>query len=545
MKTKYKIKFYLILFFTYLGCVNLNAAPRCEQLYDDIYNEKNRMDVFQDYTENQKTIGIRLLNAPDQNNKSWKLDTSKEGYFKVGKITKSELLDLIRLGDEIISINGKDLRILAEDEEIYETIQKDISDLFEKDEEIIFKIKRKNLKNNYENVFFIEKDNYDEVIYNNEKSFTDYSLDFWVNSIEIDQKNNYFDASIQTDFLAVLDDRYDLTKLFFLNVIDKKKYEENRLVQYLFEVCYFDENRWHKLNTVDPSAGWIFDNVIKEEKQLREAYYYLRPSDYNYDWELSNFNEGKWSYALDEMNINFRSNSVYRMKTDFNLQNFPFDKQKIKILLRQDEHDMDYYRASVTTWTLQNAQKFKEQNNIEGWNIKNVNMNYHITDHELKKRIFDGFELEFEIERKSSYYIYKIILPIFLILIVCWSAVWINPKQLESRLTITIVCLLSLIAYNFVIDKDLPKLEYFTILDYLILVSYIYAAIPTFISVVFYQSLSLKEKNKKQIMKKANDKIKKFGLLSYFLIMIYIVIFNINSHPEYTNSLGSWMALKF
>ena len=47
-------------------------------------------------------------------------------------------------------------------------------------------------------------------------------------------------------------------------------------------------------------------------------------------------------------------------------------------------------------------------------------------------------------------------------------------KELEARLTITIVCLLSLIAYNFVIDADLPKLEYLTIMDYIILVSYIY-----------------------------------------------------------------------
>ena len=541
MKKKYKIKLYLVLLFTYFSSVNLNAAPRCEQLYDDIYNEQKRMDVFQDYTENQKTIGIRLLNIPDQNNKSWKLDTSEEGYFKVGKITKSELLGLIRIDDEIISINGKDLRLLAEDKKTYETIQNEISDIFEKDEEIIFKIKRKNLKNNYENVFFVETDNYGDVIYNDEKSFTDYQLDFWVNSISIDQKNNYFDASIQTDFLAVLDDRYDLTKLFFLNVVDKKEYEENRLVNYLFEVCYFDEKKWHKLNTVDPNAGWMFDNVIKEEMQLREAYYYLRPSDYNFDMDLTNFSENKWSYALDKMDINFRSKSVYRMKTDFNLQNFPFDKQKIKILLRQNEHDIEDYRALVTNITLRNSQKFKDENNIEGWNIKNVNMKYHITDPDLNFRMFDGFELEFEIERKSGYYIYKIILPIFLILIVCWSSVWINPKELESRLTITIVCLLSLIAYNFVIDKDLPKLEYFTILDYLILVSYFYAAIPTFISVVSYQALSLKKKNEKLIMKNINDKIKKFGLLSYFLIMIYIIMLSINSYPEYANSLSSWM----
>ena len=76
-----------------------------------------------------------------------------------------------------------------------------------------------------------------------------------------------------------------------------------------------------------------------------------------------------------------------------------------------------------------------------------------------------------EIERDYGYYILKIILPMILVLLVCWSVFWIHPRELESKLTITIVCLLSLIAYNFVIDEDLPKLGYLTLMDYIILLS--------------------------------------------------------------------------
>ena len=113
------------------------------------------------------------------------------------------------------------------------------------------------------------------------------------------------------------------------------------------------------------------------------------------------------------------------------------------------------------------------------------------TDYEGK--IYDGVAFEIDISRKSGYYIFKIIIPIILILMVCWSAVWINPREIESRLTVTIVCLLSLIAYNFVIDSDMPKLEYLTIMDYLILVSYVYATIPNFLSIY---SFYLIKKNK-------------------------------------------------
>ena len=92
-------------------------------------------------------------------------------------------------------------------------------------------------------------------------------------------------------------------------------------------------------------------------------------------------------------------------------------------------------------------------------------------------------QIDIIVDRKSGYYIFKIIVPIILILMICWSSVWINPREIESRLTITIVCLLSLIAYNFVIDADMPKLEYLTIMDYIILISYVYSAIPNFLSI--------------------------------------------------------------
>ena len=542
MKKNFK-NIFLFLFFI-LFCESSNAVPRCEQFYQDVYNDDLLMDVFQDYTEKQKTIGIRLLNIGNKDNSSWVLGTSPEGYFKVGKITSRYLSGLIKIGDEIISVNGKDLREFAKKKSNYKIIQNDLSDMFEENEQIIFKIRRKNSKTNSEDIFIIDKDIDGDLIVNKEKSFTDYALDFWVNSIKINQKENSFIATIETDFYAKLDNRYDLVKHFSDNAITKKEYENNRLVNYFFEVCYFNEERWHKLNTVDPGAGWIFDSIIKEEKQLREAYYYLRPSDYNFDWDLTDFDKGEWAYKLDKTDLNFRSKSVYHIKSNFNLQNFPFDKQKIEILLRQDEHDVAHYRALVTDWTLDKASKFKQENKIEGWNIVNVDMNYFLTNDNLKDRTFDGFKLSYEIDRKSNYYIYKIIIPIFLILVVCWSSVWINPRELESRLTITIVCLLSLIAYNFVIDKDLPKLEYFTIMDYLILVSYVYAAIPTFVSVITFQSIKMRNKNLLKKINFAEDRVKKFGLLSYFLIMIVIILYNVNSFPQFTNSLASWMIIK-
>ena len=91
--------------------------------------------------------------------------------------------------------------------------------------------------------------------------------------------------------------------------------------------------------------------------------------------------------------------------------------------------------------------------------------------------------LELRIERNNFYYVYKILIPIMIILIIAWSSLWITPNELQARLTVTIVCLLSLIAYNYTYDKDLPKLDYATLMDYFILLAYLFAAVPSLIAI--------------------------------------------------------------
>ena len=186
---------------------------------------------------------------------------------------------------------------------------------------------------------------------------------------------------------------------------------------------------------------------------------------------------------------------------------------------------------------MQRALDFKDKNDITGWNITGVSSKYEIFKDPTTNDEHDGFSIILDIERKSGYYIFKIIIPIFLILAVCWSSIWINPREIESRLTITIVCLLSLIAYNFVIDSELPKLEYLTIMDYIILISYVYATIPNFLSII---SFNLYKKNKITVSDNYETLQKKYGLPSYLIVILIIIIFNTSSNPENTSSMLTW-----
>ena len=243
----------------------------------------------------------------------------------------------------------------------------------------------------------------------------------------------------------------------------------------------------------------------------------------------------------DALRIEAKTKNVQRIKNEFNLKSFPFDKQVLKYTIVNNNYSMINQLLFSNQFTYETLSNFIEKNDIPGWhkNSFSIKKFFHRNTTDPNNFRKDGLLIEIELERKHGYYIFKVIFPIVLILIVCWSVVWINPKEIEARLTITIVCLLSLIAYNFVIDEELPKLEYLTVMDWIVLTSYVYATIPNFLSIYsFANRLNL------SITERVDNLSKKFGLSSYLAIILIIVFLNANLNPENSSALIGWMAFR-
>ena len=240
------------------------------------------------------------------------------------------------------------------------------------------------------------------------------------------------------------------------------------------------------------------------------------------------------------MYLEKKIDGVFTIKNKFNLRAFPFDKQKLSLSFIDGRYNLDQRQIIASQNTFESFNNYLKKDDISGWNVTSYEINpfQYQDEFYMEKNFADGLTLDISIERKHGYYIFKVILPIILILMVCWSVVWIHPRELESRLTITIVCLLSLIAYNFVIDAELPKLEYLTVLDWIILVSYIYAAIPNFLTIASFKFIKTNE----QLSMKLEGYGKRYGPTSYVGIIIFIIFLNANFNPENTGALISWMA---
>src|SRR5204862_898335 len=80
-----------------------------------------------------------------------------------------------------------------------------------------------------------------------------------------------------------------------------------------------------------------------------------------------------------------------------------------------------------------------------------------------------SYVFEFTAARNVSHYILKVMFPLVLIVIMSWAVFWMDPIHSNAQINIAITSMLTLIAYRFATDNQLPRLPYMTRLDAFIL----------------------------------------------------------------------------
>jgi hypothetical protein len=84
---------------------------------------------------------------------------------------------------------------------------------------------------------------------------------------------------------------------------------------------------------------------------------------------------------------------------------------------------------------------------------------------------YSGYVFEFTASRNLQHYILKVILPLVLIVMMSWSVFWTEPTNSSTQFSIAVTSMLTLIAYRFAVDTQLPRLPYMTRLDVFFLIS--------------------------------------------------------------------------
>ena len=341
------------------------------------------------------------------------------------------------------------------------------------------------------------------------------------NISQIDVKDNTFESDLVLSVSWKMNNLYPLSKEHM--ILNKGKFE--------YWYCIFTPEEFEKMQIGEVFFETI--NSVKQNENLIKDEYKFNISNYLYDSSIYSVTDFK-DENKDFIEITHEKKGNFTFSNDYNLKAFPFDRQLLKIKVADLTRSKESLELLADNYTNKGLESFKLNGKILEWKIIDAHAKYYNEENSIDGSISSGLEIILEIERNFQYYIFKIICPIILILLVCWSVFWIHPKELESKLTITIVCLLSLIAYNFVIDKDLPKLSYLTILDYIVLLSYVFATIPNFISIYSFE----KHRVKNPVWKIIDKKSRVYGPATYLILVFFIIFINSFNNENTSAFLG-------
>ena len=134
---------------------------------------------------------------------------------------------------------------------------------------------------------------------------------------------------------------------------------------------------------------------------------------------------------------------------------------------------------------------------------------------------FASFVFEFQAERLSGHYTVKVILPLLLIVMMSWTAFWIDSTMAASQIGVATSSMLTLIAYRFSVGADVPKIPYLTKLDSFILTSSVLIFF-TLIEVIVTSKLAF---NQRLDLSRKIDHYSRVAFpLAYFVVMIAIML---------------------
>src|SRR5205085_7811463 len=75
---------------------------------------------------------------------------------------------------------------------------------------------------------------------------------------------------------------------------------------------------------------------------------------------------------------------------------------------------------------------------------------------------YSSYAFEFTASRNVQHYIWKVILRLILIVAMSWTVFWIAATEVGPQLGVATTSMLTMIAYRFGIDRQLPVLTYST-----------------------------------------------------------------------------------
>jgi hypothetical protein len=175
--------------------------------------------------------------------------------------------------------------------------------------------------------------------------------------------------------------------------------------------------------------------------------------------------------------VRYSERSSAELSNIFHLRTFPFDRQTLEILI----HPMVAEGRIVEFSTLGGEHSISAEprvySSLADWQVTGTAASVEqipgIGDESVSQVSFT-----LSIARRSNFYLWKVFVPLLLMVVLSWTVFWIESSELNSQVDISATTILTVIAFAFAIQANLPKVPYLTFIDVFFLVCYLFVFFP-------------------------------------------------------------------
>jgi len=174
--------------------------------------------------------------------------------------------------------------------------------------------------------------------------------------------------------------------------------------------------------------------------------------------------------------VSYAERLVVSLSSKFELRRFPFDSQQLIVIIHPflaKGPSIKFKLDDTSTWT---ASEFQTYSSLAQWHLLSLHSQVQMAPSYGGLTVPEA-RFEIDVARRSSFYLYKVFIPLLLMVFLSWAVFWIEASDLSNQIQVAVTTILTVIAFAFAISATMPRLPYLTYIDAFFLECYIYVFI--------------------------------------------------------------------
>jgi len=213
------------------------------------------------------------------------------------------------------------------------------------------------------------------------------------------------------------------------------------------------------------------------------------------------------------------------LETPMDLRDYPFDTQRLRaelVSFGDNTRDVvlevhEVYANATDDFVGRNTNA-----NVAGWVLQGVTFDTDETflNQATRDNRISRMTATIHLQRRSWQLVWQMLFPLLVIVSMIWSIFWVDIDSLADRLNVAFVGVLTIVAYQFVVIDNMPRMSYLTLTDVILLISFVTMSLTIPQSLVIY---GLVRKGEEQRAQRIDHVCRWAFPLSYMALLALVV----------------------